>query len=416
MIADEEYTFASKLMDECNELINLGKTMDLRLVKVKDRFREVTKSDVQEFKTYVKELQKTFDVEGPSNSSFSLEEAFQLFVKFQEDMEKASTRQSELVNAEQLFNLDFYKVVGYPELTEVGAMMEKLAKIFSVYKDFVEFTEAQSSMLWADLDVSVLQQGIVDIEKQCRKLPKILKEIATYRNLEAAIVAFKESIPLIGSLKNDALKTRHWEKIMEATKIKFEMNPKTFTVGKLFAMKLNRFTDDINDLVNEAMQEAKIEAQLRLIEDIWRDTKFEYFRRKRATGEVYILRSASEITQVLEDNMLNLQTMSGSRFAVEYMEKIRGWEKSLNHVSETIEVWYTVQKKWMHLENIFIGAEDIRLQLPEEAKAFDAIDKTFVATGASVQRNPNVVEACHAVCFMPLGDGGRGRKRKMLVD
>ena len=95
--------------------------------------------------------------------------------------------------------------------------------------------------------------------------------------------------------------------------------------------------------------------------------------------------------------MLNLQTMSGSRFAVEYMEKIRGWEKSLNHVSETIEVWYTVQKKWMHLENIFIGAEDIRLQLPEEAKAFDAIDKAFVATGASVQRNPNVVEACHAV-------------------
>ena len=265
-IPEAEYTYAAKLMDECHELINLGKTMDLRLVKVKDRFREVTKSDVQEFKARVKELQKNFDVEGPSNSSFSLEEAYQLFLKFQEEMEKATARQADLVNAEQLFNLDFFKVVGYPELTEVGAQMEKLAKIFDLYRGYVDFTESQSSMLWVDLDVSILQQGIVDLEKRCRKLPKILKEIATYRNLEAAIVAFKESIPLIGSLKNDALKPRHWEKIMDATKIKFTMNPKTFTVGKLFAMKLNRFTDEINDLVNEAMQEAKIEAQLRCVD------------------------------------------------------------------------------------------------------------------------------------------------------
>lgn len=58
-------------------------------------------------------------------------------------------------------------------------------------------------------------------------------------------------------------------------------------------------------------------------------------------------------------------------------EQVRSWERTLNRVNETLDMWYTVQRKWMYLESIFVGAEDIRLQLPEEAKKFDAIDKAF---------------------------------------
>ena len=42
----------------------------------------------------------------------------------------------------------------------------------------------------------------------------------------------------------------------------------------------------------------------------------------------------------------------------------------------SLQVWLVVQRKWMYLESIFIGG-DIRSQLPEEAKKFDDIDKTF---------------------------------------
>lgn len=58
-------------------------------------------------------------------------------------------------------------------------------------------------------------------------------------------------------------------------------------------------------------------------------------------------------------------------------KQVRTWERTLNRVNETLDMWYTVQRKWMYLESIFVGAEDIRLQLPEEAKKFDAIDKAF---------------------------------------
>ncbi len=35
----------------------------------------------------------------------------------------------------------------------------------------------------------------------------------------------------------------------------------------------------------------------------------------------------------------------------------------MSTISEVIEVWMKVQSKWMYLEAIFIGSEDIRLQV-----------------------------------------------------
>ena len=36
--------------------------------------------------------------------------------------------------------------------------------------------------------------------------------------------------------------------------------------------------------------------------------------------------------------------------------------QALSHISETVEMIMGVQRKWMYLESIFVGSEDIRKQ------------------------------------------------------
>ena len=72
-----------------------------------------------------------------------------------------------------------------------------------------------------------------------------------------------------------------------------------------------------------------------------------------------------EISQLLEDMGLNLQSMMASRFVRPFAEEVRKWEQRLSLVSECIEIWMLVQRKWMYLESIFMDSDDIRHQLPQ---------------------------------------------------
>jgi len=65
-----------------------------------------------------------------------------------------------------------------------------------------------------------------------------------------------------------------------------------------------------------------------------------------------------------------------NRFIGPFLETVNKWERTLALISEIIDEWLVVQRKWLYLEGIFIGG-DIRTQLPEEARKFDDIDKSY---------------------------------------
>ena len=72
------------------------------------------------------------------------------------------------------------------------------------------------------------------------------------------------------------------------------------------------------------------------------------------------------------------------RFIGPFLETVNKWERNLSLVSEIIDEWTVVQRKWLYLEGIFVGG-DIRAQLPEEAKKFDEIDRSY--RRASIKKN-----------------------------
>ena len=134
--------------------------------------------------------------------------------------------------------------------------------------------EEWSGTLWADLDIDKLTAGIEEFMRRLRRLPKEVKALPLCTVLEERMKEFRDSIPLFADLKSDALRERHWQKLMESTKKNFDMNPKTFTLENLFAMELHNFAEVISDIVTSANKELNIEKGIQEVVDTWNVTKF----------------------------------------------------------------------------------------------------------------------------------------------
>ncbi|TPX54389.1 hypothetical protein PhCBS80983_g05954 [Powellomyces hirtus] len=380
-----------------------AKEVDDGLIAVKKQFTETTEQQVRNFKADLKLFKDEFAMNGPGAMDVEMDRGLQMLKEAKEVITGFHSRKEDLVRAEKLFNL---VITSYPELHELEVEVKELDKIYELYVEVKEAISSWSTTLWANLDIGILNKGMETFSTRLKKLPKELKQLAPYNVVAEKIITFKDSIPLFVDLKNEALRERHWKKLMEITGKAFDMNPDTFTLEKLFAMNLHEHSEAIQEIVAGAMKELSIENGIKEVENTWRNLKFSIVKYMKGTEDRgFILGAIDDIVLTLDDNAMSLQSMGASRFVAAFLPSVQQWEKVLSHIGEVLEVWMVVQRRWMYLESIFIGSGDIRLQLPEEAARFDRIDKTFKKLMSDTAKHSLVLEACNAEGRLQLLQG-----------
>ncbi|KAI5616269.1 dynein heavy chain 10, axonemal [Silurus asotus] len=390
-VDEEELQLLSRIEDVWRDVFAEARRVDHRLGKVKKTFTKITMEQTEQYKQDLSIFAESFSIHGPGAVGDNLEKGLMIMSTYEADLAKVEASRQDLANAEKLFDLS---ITMYPELLKIQQEMKGLREIYKIYMEQKAAKVEWSQTLWVNLNIQLLQDGVEGFIKNLRKLPKNTRSLPVAFFLDSHLKEFKESVPLLLDLKNEALRERHWNELMEQTGTSFEMNPDTFTLENMFAMELHKYSSVIGDIVTAAVKELGIEKGVKEVVDMWENMKFtvqRYFKGTQERGS--ILGSVEEILQNLDDNAMNLQSMAGSRFVGPFLSTIQQWEKNLSLISEVIEVWMVVQRKWMYLESIFIGG-DIRSQLPDEAKKFDTIDQKFKEIMSDAVKDPGIKRCC----------------------
>uniref|UniRef100_A0A8C5X2W6 Dynein axonemal heavy chain 5 n=1 Tax=Malurus cyaneus samueli TaxID=2593467 RepID=A0A8C5X2W6_9PASS len=360
------------------------------LLKVQPDMKADLLRQVQKFHMDTAGFYEEYDEKGPSEENIPPHEASDRVQIFQAKFDELWRKYLSLSGGEELFGLP---ITEYPELHKIKRELSLLQKLYSLYNTVTASIDGYNEMLWNDLNIEKITSELLDFQSKIRKLPKALKEWQAFQDLKKKIDDFTESCPLLEMMKNKAMLSRHWERISQVTGHHFDADAENFALKNVMDAPLLKYKEDIEDICISAVKEKDIEAKLKHIISEWSTHAFT-FGQFKTRGELLLKGSdISEKIALVEDSLMILGSLMSNRYNAPFKPTIQQWVQKLTNTTEIIENWITVQNLWIYLEAVFVGG-DIAKQLPQEARRFQNIDKSWQRIMQRAHETSNIVQCC----------------------
>ena len=152
---------------------------------------------------------------------------------------------------------------------------------------------------------------------------------------------------------------------------------------------LHKYIEEIEEITMKAEKKYSLGQKLKLMKEEMK--AFELVQ--RPFKGTYLLGGFDDINAKLDDQIVTTQAMLGSSYIGKGKLKndSRAWEARLNYMSELFEEILKVQRTWMYLEPIF-SSGDIGMTMPNEAKAFQQVDKLWKDTMEGVEQEKAIMD------------------------
>ncbi|KAJ3325086.1 Dynein heavy chain 2, axonemal, partial [Blyttiomyces sp. JEL0837] len=333
---------------------------DKMLQESKAKFRADLISSVDDFSKGMASIREEFSSKGPFTASYGIDKALKTIVEYRQVLTAATEQETNLKKGLAVFKLE---QAPNKEIGQISNELDLLQQIWQLSQEWSTVWEGWRLKPFLGLDATEMEDSIQKFLKRIQKMGKEMKDWDVYNNLKEKISQCRRTIPILQDLKNPAMRERHWSQIMDEVGKTFDPKSDDFTLEKILELGLDQSTEPIFEL--------------------------------------------------LEDNQVTLSAMKASKFFVAFEAQVDKWERTLSQVMEVVEMLLQVQRQWMYLENIFVGTEDIRKQLPKESSIFDGVNTNYKSIMAKMVADKNVRRATHQEGLLEMLTEMNGKLEKI---
>eukprot|EP00064_Thunnus_orientalis_P009532 superscaffoldBa00001216_g9556 len=324
----------------------------------------------------------------------NVEEPYKLIDKSNRAVAVMEAEMKKLQDTADLFEVSF------PDYKQLRQCRSDIILVKAVW-DMVIFVKTSiedwTKTPWKEINVEQMDMELRRFAKEMKVLDKEVRVWDVYVGLESTVKNLLTSLRAVNELQNSAVRERHWQQLMNTTKVRFVMGEGT-TLGDLLELQLHRVEDEVKNIVDKAVKEMAIEKVLAEITQTWSVMSLSY-ETHTSTG-IPLLKADENLIETLEDNQVQLQNILMSKYVEYFQAEVSGWQRKLMVADLVISSWMSVQRTWAHLNSIFTNSHDIRCQLANDAERFQGIHTDFQSLMTEVVQNSNVVEVTNQPGFL----------------
>ncbi|KAL7754402.1 hypothetical protein RI367_000383 [Sorochytrium milnesiophthora] len=358
--------------------------------ETKDKFKAELLARADDCTSQIAQTVEDFTSRGPFSSTQSTDRALRSVDDYAAQVQALTTQQANIHRG-----LGMFKIAYTPskELEQLAIDIELLRGIWVMTSDWNNTFREWKMVPFVALPLDKVEETVTNNMKQLMKLTKDAKDWDVLNALRERFKHVKRIVPVLTDLRNPALRERHWTQLVNEIGKAFDPHAPDATLERVLDLGLDQYSESIAQMSASATKELSIEQGLAEIRQSWANLQIEVTPYK--DDKYFKVRVTDDVFELLEDNQVTLSTMKSSKFYVAFSTEIDHWERTLARVVEVVELMLQVQKQWMYLENIFVGSEDIRKQLPKESAVFDQVNATWKQCMSEINRERNVLKATH---------------------
>ncbi|CAF0769681.1 unnamed protein product [Adineta ricciae] len=389
-----EIEIDSKLLEQHRSLLRTWEAYKILLdesitsfKRVKEAFKVQLQKEHDKSQNDIVELLKVFQLVGPHRADMSITIALADCEKIEEQIDEIENEEKRLKTAYRIFNLD---MIVSKDLQSIRKDVEILKSIWLVAKEYDEMLIKWKTTEFRQLNINELNDFA---QNQYKKLVKMSREYkdkswGILTSLRDRIDTFRRIIPLIESLYNPHMRSRHWEQIKRETDKTFDQESSHFTLEQILNLHFEENIQLITEISENATKEYAIERIIEKFNQTWSALKFETTAHKL---NIFKIKSPEEIIQCIEEHIAEISTVKSTRHVKPFQNDIDYWETSIAQISELCDGLFDVQRQWLYMEGIFTS-DDVQRQLPRETADFKHVNMIWQdEIIRKIRENPNAL-------------------------
>lgn len=214
---------------------------------------------------------------------------------------------------------------------DLNTELAEMKVLWQTAQQLEEFLSNANRCLWRDMKIDELEDDAKGQVKSVKSLNKCVRWTNAFKRIDKQSKDFLNTIPLISLLCAKSMRDRHWIALKKVTQKDFQppyADPELL-LGSILELRLHEFSNDVEEICDQAIKELKIENTLTQIAQRWSSVMWLMDPYKGT--EVTLLKLSEEDFESLEGDQLTVQGMLASRF-------VKQFELEAQSVSKTYSI------------------------------------------------------------------------------
>jgi dynein heavy chain len=377
-----------------SEVIRLAWQEKEKILPLQNEESIKIRNKIDAFGDEVQAFRKKFQNECPFDETNAVnkdyEKSYDVINEYYTLTLEISDKAKEYNDLELLFDM---QMSNYRDLKECVVELVLLKNLWDGVILVLDTFVSWNDILWEKIDTDALVQTVRDFQTQVKNMPKGMRVWKLYKWLMDEVKNMATVLPLINDLHSETMQDRHWTSLMTVTQTTFDKGP-DFCFKNLLDLHLHHFADEVSEIVDQSVKEAKIEKKLHRISKDWAKMPVTF---DVSNPECPLLGELGEVLERLDGDSLEMMGMTSQGRFIEFCKPmVDEWSGKLRTIDSTLNVWQKVQSNWCRLEPIFMQSDDIRSQLPEDAKRFETMDNQWKDLMLDASQSYLIVDICCA--------------------